>query len=125
MSNAKPCIILIEDDPGIYQIIRYKVEHENYRFLHREDGNEGWELLQEERPDLLILDIDLPGMTGDEILEKVRNSPELKGCNVMVLTGNKSDETLRQFIKLGVQDFMIKPFDAREFMMRVFKILQK
>lgn len=76
-------------------------------------------LAAEKQPDLILLDIIMPGMTGLETLEKLRADPATKGLDVMMLTSRKLVEEFRRAQDLGVKGFLNKPYDVEEFLARV------
>ncbi|HKJ44777.1 MAG TPA: response regulator, partial [Balneolales bacterium] len=69
--NKVPLILLVEDNPGIAKLITFKLDQNKYRVEHRDNGKEGWEAARNLHPDLVVLDVMLPGISGFEILRKI------------------------------------------------------
>lgn len=107
-SNTLPKIAIIEDDQAISQMYRFKFEAENYKVNTAENGRLGLELIQKMKPDIILLDIMMPEMTGDEMLIKLRGTPWGKDIKVIILT-NKGEQEIPISIKdLNVSAIVLK-----------------
>ena len=84
-------ILVVDDDEQIRTFLIKSLEFEGYQIISASDGVEGWKILQGEKPDLVILDVRMPGMDGIEVLEKIRGDTEFKKIPVIMLTGESSD----------------------------------
>ncbi len=123
--EKKTKILIIEDDPFLSSMYITKLEKSGYETLACEDGQKGWELVQEEKPDLVLLDILLPKMSGFEVLKRMRASSKLKDIPVILLTnlGQKSD--IDEGLKLGAVDYLIKAhFTPTEVVKKIEKALK-
>ena len=110
MSSSKPTlkVAIIEDDQAISQMYRFKFEAENYLVNTAENGRLGLELIEQMRPDIILLDIMMPEMTGDEMLERLRQQPWGKDIRVIILT-NKGEQEIPESIKaLNVSAVVLK-----------------
>ena len=108
MTNPTPKIAIIEDDQAISQMYRFKFEAENYKVNTAENGKLGLELIEQMRPDIILLDIMMPEMTGDEMLIKLRLEPWGKDIKVIILT-NKGEQEIPESIKaLNVSAVVLK-----------------
>lgn len=123
MSSEQPHILLVEDNSNISKLITFKLSKSGYTIEHRENGVKGWEAIQELKPDLVILDVMLPGMNGFDILQKIRENEELKDTKVMMLTTKSREEDLERGFNMEVEDYLSKPFKPAELLMRIKKIL--
>ncbi|HKJ45946.1 MAG TPA: response regulator [Balneolales bacterium] len=124
MSDHKvPLILLVEDNPGIAKLITFKLDQNKYRVEHRDNGKEGWEAARNLHPDLVVLDVMLPGISGFEILRKIREHPETEDLKVMMLTTKNREDDLNKGFELNVDDYMSKPFKIGEFLLRINKII--
>lgn len=123
MAKDNPLVLLVEDNPSIYKLIIYKLESSEYRVEHRDNGVEGLEAVKELKPDLMILDVMLPGKNGFELLQQVREDPEVSGTRVIMLTTKSREEDLELGFDLEVDDYMSKPFKPAELLMRIQKVL--
>lgn len=123
-NNTKPLILLVEDDPMTSRLIEQKMKKGPFNFVHKGDGKEGLQAIMELKPDLVILDIELPSISGYQILQQVRNNLVVANTRVMILTAQKLASVFHRFMKLKVQDFLVKPFDVHELMIRAMGVLQ-
>lgn len=123
MSQKK--IILIEDEPDILEVIEYNLKRENFSVLTAADGLEGLDLVIREKPDLVLLDLMLPGIDGMEICRQVRNNQAVKRVPIIMLTakGDESDVVLG--LGLGADDYMTKPFSPKELIARIKAVLRR
>jgi DNA-binding response OmpR family regulator len=104
-------ILVIEDDPSLAQLIVYMLSREGFETLSFADGEEGLDAVRRYRPKILILDLTLPGMRGDEICRAIREDPELCGTFVVVMTALDDREARQRVRDAGANCYMCKPFD--------------
>lgn len=123
MNSEKPLILLVEDNPSIYKLITFKLSKSGYRIEHRDNGVEGLEAARSLNPDLVILDVMLPGLNGFDVLQKIRADEETNHLKVIMLTTKNREEDLEKGFNLEVEDYMSKPFKPAELLMRVKKVL--
>ncbi len=117
-------ILLVEDDELLIDILKRKLEEEGYECVVARDGEEGLKKVKEEKPDLVLLDIILPKMSGFEVLEAIRKDPEIKETSVMVISNSGQPVELERAKRLGAKDWIIKTeFDPQEVLDKVKKIL--
>ena len=101
-------IAIIEDDQAIAQMYRLKFEAEGYNVQTAENGRVGLELVESMSPDIILLDIMMPEMTGDEMLAKLRTTSWGKDVKVIILTNMGEQEAPTELQKLGVSAFIVK-----------------
>jgi DNA-binding response OmpR family regulator len=101
-------IAIIEDDQAIAQMYRIKFEAEGFSVQTAENGKIGLELLETMKPDIVLLDIMMPEMNGDEVLEKLRATPWGKDLKVIILTNMGEQEAPPKLKELGVTAFIVK-----------------
>lgn len=107
-------IIIADDEVHIRRAAEFKLKRE-FDVICAEDGQEAWELVQEERPDVLVTDLQMPRMTGIELIEKVRGVESLNDLPIILLTAKGFELTSDEaFGRLGVFDLVAKPFSPRE-----------
>lgn len=116
-------ILVIEDDPAILRGLTDNLRFESYEVLSAADGDAGYRLLREKKPDLLILDLMLPKLSGYEICRKARASGILTPILMLTARGEEADRVLG--LDLGADDYMAKPFSVRELLARVRAILRR
>jgi two-component system nitrogen regulation response regulator NtrX len=114
----KPRILVIDDESGIRDSLRMTLEYEGYEFVGAATGQEGLALAERDTPDLVVLDIKMPGMDGIEVLDRLRSMNE--GLPVIVISGHGTIGTAVEAIKKGAFDFIEKPFASE----RVFVSLR-
>lgn len=105
---GKPLILLIEDDPLIDKMYKAKFSSEGFKFEVAQDGIEGLELALNKIPDIIILDIMMPRLSGIDFLKKLRQKPKGKKIPVIVLTNLSEKEEKEKAQELGVLDYLIK-----------------
>jgi DNA-binding response OmpR family regulator len=110
-------VLLIEDEPNIAEAMRFILSREGWRVSHLADGTEALERVRADRPDLLILDHMLPGMSGLEILAALRADPATRTLPVMMLTARGRDRDLAE--QAGADRFISKPFSNAEILAEV------
>lgn len=115
-------VLVVDDDPTIRETIGLALHAEGYEAIFAKDGREGIELVQAEEPDLLILDIRLPKMSGLKVLEKVRNDYS-DTVPVIMITGEYNEKTMWFAESHGIDGFFKKPFDIKELLDSVNQIL--
>ncbi|HSX23523.1 MAG TPA: response regulator [Candidatus Saccharimonadales bacterium] len=103
-----PKIAIIEDDQAISQMYRIKFEAENYEVETAENGKLGLGLAEKMKPDIILLDLMMPEMTGDEMLEKMRKTAWGKDIRVIILTNMGEQEAPPSLKELGVKRFIVK-----------------
>ncbi len=116
-------ILIVEDDPSILRGLADNLRFESYEVLTATDGETGYRLAREEKPDLIVLDLMLPRLSGYELCRKIRG--EGIGTPVLILTarGEEADRVLG--LDLGADDYVTKPFSVRELLARVRAILRR
>ncbi|HVC36016.1 MAG TPA: response regulator [Candidatus Dormibacteraeota bacterium] len=108
MSNTTVKIAIIEDDQTISQMYRFKFESEGYKVETAENGKLGLELAEEMQPDIILLDLMMPEMTGDQMLKELRKKPWGKSAKVIILTNMGEQEIPAEVKALGVNAVILK-----------------
>jgi two-component system, OmpR family, response regulator RegX3 len=111
-----PCVLLVEDEPSLAESIRYSLERECCRVLIAPDGLQAVEVARSERPDLMLLDLMLPGLAGLDVCRTVRQESRVP---IMILTAKDGEADKVAGLELGADDYMTKPFSMRELVSRV------
>ena len=104
-------ILVIEDDPGALRLIEYALEQEGYQVIAASDGLEGLKKAQDEYPDLIILDIMLPGLDGYEVCYQLRQKLETALVPILMLSAKARQEDKDIGLKVGADDYLTKPAD--------------
>lgn len=117
-----PTILIADDEPQMVGVIAYALQKAGFRIIMAYDGLEAMQKIEEDHPDLVILDVNMPGLNGFEVCRKVRNSTTIP---VMLLTVKDEQENVIKGLELGADDYMTKPFSVRELTLRVQAILRR
>ncbi len=115
-------ILIAEDDPKIANVVRVYLENDGYRVVHAEKGREVLALAEKEPPLLVILDLMLPDMGGEEVCQELK---EMGDIPVIMLTSKGSEEERLAGFALGADDYVVKPFSPRELLFRVKAVLKR
>lgn len=114
LSQELKKILLIDDEKDMVELLQIELERENYNVVHAYDGEDGFAKYLSERPDLIILDLAMPKMTGRQVCRKIRREEEDNKTPIVMLTA-KSEETDRIIGKVvGAQKYITKPFEMQE-----------
>ena len=118
-------ILVVDDEKDITALVAYHLEREGFRVLQAYDGLQGLELARRERPNLLVLDLMLPVMSGLDVCRRLRKEPETARLPILMLTA-KTEETDKVLgLELGADDYLTKPFGPRELVARVKALIRR
>jgi two-component system phosphate regulon response regulator PhoB len=120
-----PRVLVVEDEPDIAALIAYQLTREGFRVETAGTGPEALQSVARDLPDLVVLDRMLPGLSGDEILRRLKDEPGTAGIPVLVLTAKREQEDRIKGFELGADDYLTKPFSPRELVLRVQAILRR
>jgi len=118
-------ILVIEDDAIALRLIEYTLCKEGYEVLLAKDGREGMSKARSEEPDLIILDIMLPGIDGFEVCYRLRSEPQTAHLPILMLSGKAQEIDKATGLKVGADDYVTKPVAPRELVIRVKAVLEK
>ncbi|MCU0499868.1 MAG: response regulator transcription factor [Anaerolineae bacterium] len=118
-------ILVVDDDPKIVRLIQSYLERAGWIVLSAADGHTATYMIRRERPDLIVLDIMLPGQDGWQITRFVRNDPHLAATPILMLTARIEDTDKIKGLELGADDYLVKPFNPEEVVARVRAILRR
>ncbi|MBN2210306.1 MAG: response regulator transcription factor [Sedimentisphaerales bacterium] len=122
---SKKRILLVEDETDMAELAALRLKREGYQVEVCHDGAEGWRRVQTEPPDLVLLDIMLPGMNGVEVLRQMRNNPRLARTPVIMLTARTEDADVIVGLQTGADDYVTKPFSMSVLVARVSAMLRR
>ena len=108
--SQKKRILLIEDEEDIAALIKLQAEITGYKLHVEVDGINGYRAIEREKPDLVILDVMLPGENGLDVCRKMKNNPELKNIPVVILSAKGEELDVVLGLELGADDYVAKPF---------------
>jgi two-component system phosphate regulon response regulator PhoB len=116
-------ILIADDEAHLRLLVRKTLEEDDFHLLEAQDGKSALELALTEHPDLVILDWMMPGMTGVQVLEALREDPETTATPVIMLTARSQKVDRNQVLRLGVRGYLVKPFSPLELIQLVEKVM--
>lgn len=123
-TTRRPRILCIEDEAGMLDLLRLILEAADYVFLGARDGAEGLEMMQTEQPDLVLLDLMLPGIDGAEVLLRKKQDPSIQQIPVIAVTALTSPfDQLMWKRRTEIKDYVTKPFKRRELLGTIAQVL--
>ena len=122
---AKPKILIVEDDPDISELIRFNLEKVGYQTAQAEDGEQALLLAKKHPPDLVLLDLLLPGVGGLEVCRQMKRDPALQHIPIIMVTAKGEEMDRVVGLELGADDYVVKPFSIREIILRIQKLLDR
>src|SRR5437762_13854059 len=125
MAKTGQRILIVEDEPDIRKLVNYNLVQERFKVLEAEDGEQGLKIVQREKPDLVILDLMLPGLSGMELCKILRGRSETEKLPVLMLTAKAGEADRIVGLEMGADDYLAKPFSPRELVARVRAILRR
>src|SRR5919109_2500885 len=118
-------ILVVDDEPDITALVAYHLAKGGYRVTTAGTGADALRSAREERPDLVVLDLMLPGHSGFEVLAELRRRDETREVGVLLLTARKDEPDRIKGLSLGADDYLSKPFSPKELVLRVGAILRR
>ncbi len=118
-------ILIVEDEADIRELLRFNLEREGFSVLEAADGNEGLKLARQHMPDLMLLDVMLPGFDGFEVCRRLGAQSETANIPVLMLTARGEEMDRVVGLSLGADDYVVKPFSVRELMLRIRAVLRR
>ena len=118
-------ILVVDDEPDILSVLVYHLSREGYRVTTAVNGQRALTAAATEQPDLIILDLMLPGMDGYEVLQRLRGAESTSSMPVILLTARRDEDERVKGFEVGADDYITKPFSARELTLRVEALLRR
>ena len=117
-------IMVVDDEESLIELVTAVLEQEGYEIIPASNGEEALEKLKTVKPDLILLDMMMPGMSGREVCERIRKDPKTKDLKIAFITVAKFSETGRDVLKkMKVLDYITKPFENEDLVGRVKKLV--
>jgi len=121
----KEKILVIEDDEDIQELIEFNLVREGYQVLRVASGEEALTVEGREKPDLVILDLMLPGIDGLEVCRRLRGNPATGAVPIIMVTAKGEESDIVTGLELGADDYLVKPFSPRVLVARVRNVLRR
>jgi two-component system phosphate regulon response regulator PhoB len=125
MSADQPRVLVVEDEPAQREVLAYNLEAEGFKVAKAETGDEALLLVEEETPDIIVLDWMLPGVSGIEVCRRVKSRTETRGIPIIMLSARSEEVDRVRGLETGADDYVIKPYSVVELMARVRSQLRR
>lgn len=122
ITMAGECILVVDDEPSVVSVVKAYLEKEGYRVVTAADGLTAWDAFEREQPDLVVLDLMLPGLPGQDVCRRIRHAGDTP---VIMLTARTEETDKIVGLKMGADDYVTKPFSPRELVARVEAVLRR
>ena len=122
--TSRARVLVVDDESDIVSTIQYRLKFCEFDVITASNGKEGLEKAANEKPDIILLDINMPVMDGHEMLERLRSRPDLKDTPVIMLTAYSDGKDIAKAADLGIADYVTKPFDFTELMEKISNALE-
>ena len=118
-------VMVIEDEADILEVIEYNLIREGFQVTTSRDGEGGLQRVRDDRPDLVLLDLMLPGLDGIEICRRLREDPVTRTIPVIMVTAKGEESDIVLGLEIGADDYIAKPFSPKELVARVKAVLRR
>jgi DNA-binding response OmpR family regulator len=125
MTPEQVNVLVADDDRDIRDLVRFKLEQAGFQLQVFDDGTSALAAIEADPPDLAVLDVMMPGLSGIDVLRKVRETERLSAVRVILLTARSRDADVDAGFATGADDYIIKPFSPRELLHRVNAVLAR
>jgi len=125
MSNKNPRILVVDDEPDALELIKFNLKDSGYQVVTAPDGRKALEVIRNERPDLVVLDLMLPEVDGLEVCKIIRRNAETSELPIIMLTAKAAEIDRVLGLELGADDYLTKPFSPRELTLRIKNLLKR
>ena len=122
---AIPKILTVDDEPAVREMLRFILEQDGFLSEFAEDAAQAVSSIKKSRPDLILLDWMLPGMSGVELAERLKSKNDTKSIPIIMLSAKNEESDKVQGLDVGADDYVTKPFSARELLARIRTILRR
>ena len=116
---AKPTILIVEDEEAQRLILQHNLEEAGYEVICAEDGEIGWELITDYRPDLIVLDWMMPKLSGLELCRRIKSSAKTKNTPIIMLSARSEEVDRIRGLDIGADDYVSKPYSIKELLARI------
>src|SRR6266550_4707145 len=118
-------VLVVDDEPDIVALVAYHLAKSGYSVSTATSGPEGLAVARRDKPAIIVLDLMLPGLSGQEVMEQLRGDPSTSGVAVLMLTARREESDRIQGLTLGADDYLTKPFSPQELVLRIGAILRR
>ena len=115
-------IIVVDDDPNVLRLMSYIVQREGYDVVSAQSGAEALEIIEQDPPRLVILDLMMPGVSGFHICEYLRTEPGMSDVRILAVTGYAEPANMRRILAMGANEYVEKPLNVDDFLAKVRRL---
>jgi len=123
--RERPRVLVAEDEPMTRMLVKVLLEREHFEVIEATNGREAVDMATSQRPDLLLIDLNMPEVDGFEAIVRLRRDLSLAGMPVIVVTSAEGPEIERRVLQLGADDYIIKPFDPDILLSRINAVFRR
>jgi CheY-like chemotaxis protein len=116
-------VVIADDEPSMRLLVHATIESDDYTVVEAVDGTHAWALIQEHKPSLVLLDVQMPGLSGLEVLQKIKEEPSLAATRVILLTAKAQESDIEAGLIAGADFYLTKPFSPLDLLTRVEEAL--
>jgi CheY-like chemotaxis protein len=117
-------VVIADDEPSMRLLVHATIESDDYTVVEAGDGTQAWAMIQQHRPSLVLLDVQMPGKSGLEVLQLVKADPNLAATKVILLTAKAQESDIETGLIAGADFYLTKPFSPLDLLTRVEEALQ-
>lgn len=117
--SEQPTVLLVEDEPAQREVLSYNLDAEGFRVAEAENGDEAMILVEEEKPDIIVLDWMLPVVSGIEVCRRLKSKPDTRSIPIIMLSARSEEVDRVRGLETGADDYVVKPYSVVELMARV------
>jgi CheY-like chemotaxis protein len=117
-------VLIADDESSIRLLVHATIESDDYTVVEASDGAQAWALAQELKPSLVLLDVQMPGQSGLEVLRSIKSNPDLKATRVILLTSKAQERDIEVGLIAGADFYLTKPFSPLDLLTRVEEALE-
>jgi CheY-like chemotaxis protein len=117
-------VVIADDEPSMRLLVHATIESDDYTVVEASDGTQAWEVIQQHKPSLVLLDVQMPGKSGIEVLQLVKSDPSLAATRVILLTAKAQESDIEAGLIAGADFYLTKPFSPLDLLTRVEEALQ-
>ncbi|MFA7382822.1 MAG: response regulator transcription factor [Desulfurivibrionaceae bacterium] len=122
---ARETILVVEDDESIQQLVGYNLAKAGFHVLYADNGEQALSVIKREKPELIVLDLMLPGLNGFEVCKLVRKDPKTRTLPIVMLTAKSEENDMAAGLDLGADDYITKPFSTKILISRIKAALRR
>ena len=125
MEHSKKQILIIEDEPDIQELLSFNLDNNGYKVYTASNGEKGLEVARKEHPDLILLDLMLPGINGLDVCRIIKSDQDTSGISIIMITALGQEEDIIKGLETGADDYVTKPFSLQVLEARIKSVLRR